>query len=112
MTEKLTKAHRLIDRENILREGGQEPQSQSVERTIAFLTDDELLPDGRVPSICCIPRIVISTITSSSNDSWLRSFPWFSFDSRIKLLRYIRNLPGMTIHASGIRAGFGAQHHL
>ena len=48
MTEKLTKAHRLIDRENILREGGQEPQSQSVERTIAFLTDDELLPDGRV----------------------------------------------------------------
>ncbi len=48
MTEKLTKAHRLIDRENILREGGQEPQSQSVEKTIAFLTDDELLPDERV----------------------------------------------------------------
>ena len=48
MTEKLTKAHRLIDRENILREGEQEPQSQSVEKTIAFLTDDEILPDGRV----------------------------------------------------------------
>ena len=32
----------------MLREGGQEPQSQSVEKTIAFLTANELLPDERV----------------------------------------------------------------
>jgi hypothetical protein len=48
VTEDLAKAHRLIERENIFRESGGEPQRQAVEMTVAFLTDDRILPDEKV----------------------------------------------------------------
>jgi hypothetical protein len=48
VTGDLAKTHRLIERENILRKGGGEPQSQAVEKTTVFLIDDRFLTDEKV----------------------------------------------------------------
>jgi len=48
VSDKLAKAHRVIDPEDAIRAAGTDPQTQSVEKTIAFLTNEETLRDAKV----------------------------------------------------------------